>query len=131
MPSVASPPSPASLRPSTMSDEWLKRLLMLPGLIHVRAREVRHLREHDRLNTGGDPGKRAACCGPRPESFPEGQTVPDIPELAPILKSTGYLANEYFPAYRCRICGEEWFQDWEQQKFGGLIHVRKVPSHLR
>lgn len=110
-----------------MSDDlWLKKLLMLPGLVDLRAREARHRREHDRLNFGGDPNKREVCCGPRPESFLEGQKVADIPELASILKSTGYLMNEYFPAYRCGVCGQEWFQDWEQQKFGGLIHVRKA-----
>jgi hypothetical protein len=107
-------------------DDWLKSLLMLPGRLDIAAREAATRIKHDRLNTGGDPAKRAGCCGPRPDSFAEGSHVADIPELKDILKSTGFLGNAYFPAYRCTVCGQEWFQDWEQLKFGGYIHVRKA-----
>lgn len=106
--------------------DWFKRLLLLPAWLHLLARQVRHRVEHSRLNKGGDPGRRGTCCGPRLESFPEGMKVSDIPELSGILKPTGYLLNEYYPAYRCEVCGQEWFQDWEQLKFGGYIHVRKA-----
>jgi hypothetical protein len=66
------------------------------------------------------------CCGPRAESFPEGKDVADIAELRDILMPTGYLRNEYFPAYRCKVCAQEWFRDWEQLAHGGYIHVRKI-----
>ena len=110
-----------------MSDsDALKKLLMLPAIAHIWLREARNRREHNRLNVGGDPKKRSTCCGRRPDSFPEGKKVTDIPELADLLKPTGYLSNEYYPAYRCRVCAQEWFQDFEPLKFGGLIHVRKA-----
>lgn len=110
-----------------MSDgDWLLRLLMLPARLHLATRRIGHRIKHSRLNTGGDPTRRGVCCGPRLESFPEGRTVADIPELRDILKPTGYLLSEYYPAYRCEVCGQEWFQDWDQLKGGGYIHVRKA-----
>jgi hypothetical protein len=109
-----------------MSDgHWLKDLLMVPGRLHIAVRAIAHRIKHARLNSGGDPAKRGVCCDPRPASFPEGKGVEDIPELEGVLKQTGYLLSEYYPAYRCTVCGQEWFRDWEQLKSGGYIHVRK------
>ena len=110
-----------------MSDgDWFVRLLMLPGRLHMAAMQIKHRIRHSRLNVGGDPTKRGVCCGPRPDSFPEGKSVADIPELRDVLMQTGYLLSEYYPAYRCKVCGQEWFRDWEQLKFGGYTHVRKA-----
>jgi hypothetical protein len=105
---------------------WFKAILMLPGFLHINARAIAHRVKRSLRNRGGDLAKRSACCGPRQESFPEGRRVEDIDELKHILKPTGYLGIEYYPAYRCQVCGQEWFQDWEQLKFGGYIHVRKA-----
>jgi hypothetical protein len=70
-----------------MSDEWLKRVLMVPAL---------------------------------------NQTVSSIPDLVQLLERTSTINGGYSPFFCCRVCGQEWYEDFEPQKFGGDIYVRKA-----
>ena len=105
---------------------WLKDLLMLPARLQVAVMAAKERANHALRKKLGDPAKRSSCCGSRPDSFPEGRKVEDIAELKAILERTSTIFMGYCPFYCCKVCGQEWFQDWEQIKFGGYIHVRKA-----
>ena len=99
---------------------------MLPARLEIERRERRERIDHAHREKLGEPSKRSSCCARRPAVYPEGATVDDIPELADLLRKTSSLMFGYIPYYCCLACGQEWFQDWEQQKFGGLVHLRKA-----
>lgn len=108
-------------------NDWLKELMMLPARLHLASMAADEEANHALRKRLGDPEKRQACCEPRPDSFPQGLKVEDIAELREILELTSSIMAGHCPYYCCRVCGQEWFQDWEQLKFGGYIHVRKAP----
>jgi hypothetical protein len=110
-----------------MSDEWLKRILMIPALAVVASSIAVQQARHALRRRLGDPSKRAECCGPRPASYPVDQRVSSIPDLASLLERTSTVNGGYSPFFCCKVCGQEWYEDYEQLKFGGIICVRKAP----
>jgi hypothetical protein len=110
-----------------MSEEWLKRLLMIPALVVIGTNMAFQQTRHALRRRLGDPSKRAECCGPRPASYPVNQKVSSIPDLAPLLERTSTVNGGYSPFFCCRVCGQEWYEDYEQLEFGGNIYVRKAP----
>ena len=99
---------------------------MMPARLHVAAMTAEERAKHALRKRLGDPSMRPSCCGPRPESFQEGVKVEDIEELSGILERTSTISMGYSPFYCCKVCGQEWYQDWEQLEFGGRTHVRKA-----
>jgi hypothetical protein len=52
--------------------------------------------------------------------------VASIPELVPLLERTSSINGGYSPFFCCKICGQEWYEDFEPLKFGANICVRKA-----
>jgi hypothetical protein len=109
-----------------VSDAWLKAILMIPARFHIAKsaaiRSVRHVARR-RL---GDSSRRVQCCGPRPATYPVNHKVASIPELVPLLERTSSINGGYSPFFCCKICGQEWYEDFEPLKFGANICVRKA-----
>lgn len=74
----------------------------------------------------GDPVRRAECCALRPDSYGRKRLVSDIPELNDILQARGTGMLGWIHFFQCRVCGQEWMEDWHQEKFGGDHEVKKV-----
>jgi hypothetical protein len=105
--------------------DWLKHLIMTPAYLHVAGIQAIARARHVFRRRLGDPSRRDECCGPRPDSFPKGMTVAKIPELRDILEQTSTFGR-IWPWYCCRVCGQEWFEDFESYGHGGWEHVRKA-----
>jgi len=90
------------------------------------SRIAKEERKRKALPRVGEPARRAECCGPRPESYGRNKCVKDIPELRDILqvRGTGLLGWQHY--FQCSKCGQEWMEDWHQDKFGGDYEVKKV-----
>jgi len=110
-----------------MSDEWLKRVLMIPALVVIVTSAALQQARHALRRRLGDPSKRAECCGTRPASYPLNQRVSSIPALASLLERTSTVNGGYSPFFCCTVCGQEWYEDYEQREFAGNIYVRKSP----
>jgi hypothetical protein len=42
------------------------------------------------------------------------------------LERTSTINGGYSPFFCCKACGQEWYEDWEQLKFGGNTRIRKA-----
>jgi hypothetical protein len=110
-----------------MSDEWLKRILMIPALVVTVSSALLEEARHALRPRLGDPSKRAECCGKRPASYPVNQRVSSIPDLASLLERTSTIYRGFVPFFCCKVCGQEWYEDYEPLDFGANIYVRKAP----
>ena len=59
----------------------------------------------------GDRSKRASCCDPMPVEYPKGSLV-SIPGLAQKLDKVSELWAEHSTWYACRVCGQEWIEQF-------------------
>jgi hypothetical protein len=109
-----------------MNDAWLKRILMIPARVKVAKSAALQRVRHALRRRPGNASKRPQCCGPRPSSYPVNQKVSSIADLSQVLERTSTINGGYSPFFCCRICGQEWYEDWEQLKFGGNTCVRKA-----
>ena len=109
-----------------MSAAWLRAVLMVPARVHIAKSALLQRIRHAARKRFGDASKRPQCCGPRPAAYPVNQNVASIPELSALLARTSTINGGYSPFFCCKVCGQEWYEDWEQLKFGGNTCVRKV-----
>jgi hypothetical protein len=109
-----------------MKDAWLRVILTIPARLHIAKSAAFQRIRHTVRRRLGDASKRAQCCGPRPVSYPLNQRISSIPELLPLLERTSTINAGYSPFFCCKVCGQEWYEDWEQLKFGGNTYVRKA-----
>jgi hypothetical protein len=90
------------------------------------ARIAEEERKRAALPRAGDPAKRVECCDLRPNSYGRTRTVSDVSELKDILQARGTGLLGWTHYFQCKVCGQEWMEDWHQEKFGGDYEVKKV-----
>jgi hypothetical protein len=107
-------------------DDWLKSLLLLPARLRVALMIARETSRHAEREKLGNVAKREECCGLRPRSFPDNSRVETIPELKTLLRRTSTINAGYSPYYCCTVCGQEWYESFIPEKFGGTVVVCKA-----
>lgn len=100
--------------------------LLLPGYLHVIALSARERFRHARRPRLGDPALRLNCCGPLASDYPVGMEVKSIPELAAKLERVSSTNLNYTHWYACRICGQEWRENYESRGHADYPHVTKA-----
>ncbi len=116
---------PAILRQTAHLTWPLKMHFWLTSLA-MSARLSKEERNRDALPRVGDPAKRAECCGLRPDSYGRKPLVKDIPELKDILQARGTSMLGWVHFFQCKVCGQEWMEEWHQEKSGSDYEVKKV-----
>ena len=113
---------------SAVADEGRlgKGILMIPARIHIAKSTIVHRIRHRVRKRVGDASRRAQCCGLRPALYGVNQKVSSIPGLSLLLERTSTINGGYSPFFCCRVCGQEWYEDWEQLKFGGKTCLRNA-----
>jgi len=109
-----------------MPSDALKKLLMLPGYVHVSLLTAAETIRHGIRKRVGDSSKRPQCCALRPSEYPRNFKVEAIEELRAILQRTSTVQLGFAPFFGCTICGQEWYEDFIPEKFGGAVVVRKA-----
>ena len=109
--------------------DWLRKILviplMLPAYAHVATMLARERARHALRKRLGNSAKRAQCCGPMCTIYPLGQAVKGIPELAAKLEQVSELNFGDTRWFSCRVCGQEWREDYECVGKVEKPHVRK------
>ena len=67
------------------------------------------------------------CCADSPAEF-RGFRASEVPELSDLLEEVSRDALNWTILYRCRKCGQEWFEEWEVTGHGEIPVTRKVLS---
>jgi len=77
-------------------------------LLNAQAQRIAH-RFRRRI---GDASKRSTCCGPMPAEYPKGSLISAVPDLAQKLDKVSELWGEHSAWYACRVCGQEWIEQF-------------------
>jgi len=74
----------------------------------------------------GNPALNASCCGQRPSKYGENSTVNSVEDLSGLLNYKGAYLSGWIKYYQCSNCGQNWVEDWHQEKFGGYYELMKI-----
>ena len=112
-----------------MSDRWLKALLMTPAYAAISVSLAREKIKHAARRRIGNAALQPTCCDENPSRFSDGTTAKSLPAMQDKLERTSVLFAGYCPVYCCRVCGQEWIEEWEQERFGGTHTLSKFSDN--
>lgn len=98
---------------------------MVPAYVAVSIGVLSEKVKHAGRRRIGNKKLRAICCDENPSRFPDGTAANDVPAMKDKLERTSTVFAGYCPVYCCRVCGQEWIEEWEQQGFDGIQTLSK------